>query len=334
MNRPAHLWIGCAGLAVVLAAAVCVSPDLGQEKAATAPAAARPAAPAADPSSAPPRAAAAPAPAAVTQDTLAVGLPLPGGPYRVLAPGVMHTVNPMREVQETYSRHDVVELLAADPKMDWAKNVAFRHDVFALQFSFKPVRFVWVDIPQVSGRMQQKLIWYLVYSVTNPGKIAHPVQQPDGTYQVEPVDKKVRFSPQFLLESQLPGDDRAYPDRVIPVAMVRIRAREDPYRAFLNSAEINRDIDVGETLWGIATWEDVDPRIETFSIYVTGLTNAYRWTDEPGRYKAGNPIGTGRRLSRKTLKLNFWRPVDEFHQNEDAIRFGIPGQVDYEWVYR
>ena len=37
-----------------------------------------------------------------------------------------------------------------------------------------------------------------------------------------------------------------------------------------------RDIAVGETLWGVATWEDIDPRIVRFSVYVFGLTNAYR----------------------------------------------------------
>ena len=69
-------------------------------------------------------------------------------------------------------------------------------------------------------------------------------------------------------------------------------------------------------------------------VYVTGLTNAYRWKDTPGEYKAGDPIGKGRQLVKKTLKLNFWRYGDEFSEREDAIRYGIPGQPDYQWVYR
>ena len=246
----------------------------------------------------------------------------------------MESVNPLREYQETVCRRDVVELVAVDPKFDWAKNRVFRRDIWALQFKFKPIRFVWIDIPQAEGVMERKLIRYLVYSVTNPGKIAHPVEQADGTYKLEPVDNPVHFSPRFLLESLESNDNRAYPDRVIPLAMTPIRMREDPNRTLYNSVEMNRDIAVGETVWGVATWEDVDPRIDRFAIYVTGLTNAYQWVDEPGHYKVGDMIGTGRRLLRKTLRLNFWRPGDEYFQREDEIRFGIPGQVDYEWVYR
>ena len=42
--------------------------------------------------------------------------------------------------------------------------------------------------------MQRKLIWYMVYSVTNLGKTMHPVEQPDGTYKVEFVDEPIRFT--------------------------------------------------------------------------------------------------------------------------------------------
>jgi len=258
--------------------------------------------------------------------------PASQGPYRQLAPGVMKSVDPQPEVAESFSRHDVVELLAVDPGLDWAKDVPFRRDIWFLEFKFKPVRMLWIDVPQASGRMQRKLIWYLVYSVTNPGKAMHPAEDADGTYTVVAVDKPIRFIPEFLLESHEYG--KVYPDRVIPVAIGPISLREDPRRTFHNSVEMTREIAVGETVWGVATWESVDPRIDRFSIYVAGLTNAYRWRDEPGAYQTGDPIGKGRRLARKTLKLNFWRPGDEYYQDEKEIRYGIPGEVDYEWVYR
>jgi hypothetical protein len=102
----------------------------------------------------------------------------------------------------------------------------------------------------------------------------------------------------------------------------------------LTTVEMCKEVAVGETLWGVATWEDIDPRILRLSVYVSGLTNAYRWKDTPGEYKAGDPIGKGRQLFKKTLKLNFWRPGDEYFEHEEAIRYGIPGHPDYEWVYR
>lgn len=269
-------------------------------------------------------------------------------PYRHLAPGVLISVDPMRTLDESVSRHDVVELLAVDPKFDWAKDIAFRHDVWVLKFQFKPVRMIWVDVPQAGGNMERKLIWYMVYVVTNSGKVMHPVEDVDLPYdtvekrqlcEVKLVDRPFRFVPEFLLEGhQRMKDDegftKVYPDRQIPVAMEPIRLREDPHRKFLTSVEMCREIAVGESLWGVALWEDVDPRIVRFSVYAFGLTNAYWWKDEPGAYKPGDPVLKGRKLSRKTLKLNFWRPGDPYFEHEEEIRYGIPDGVDYEWVYR
>jgi len=270
--------------------------------------------------------------------------------YRVLAPGVVKTVEPGRQLQESVSRHDVVELLAVDPQFDWAKDRSFRHDVWTLEFKFKPMRMIRVDVPQRGGYMEKKLIWYMVYSVTNravkeavvdpegPEPLPkygwlHPVESADGTFKVRCANRPIRFIPEFLLESHEFGTVK--PDRIIPVAMGPIRMREDPDRRFYNSAEISQGaIGVGRTAWGVATWDDVNPQIDRFSVYVMGLTNAYKWQDNPGGYVKGAQPESYRRFLQKTLKLNFWRPGDEYYEHEREIRYGIPGEVDYEWVYR
>ena len=82
---------------------------------------------------------------------------------------------------------------------------------------------------------------------------------------------------------------RSYPDRVIPVADAAIQLREGYGQKILTSVEMNREIPVGQTVWGVATWEDIDPKIVQFSVYVIGLTNAYKWTDTPGEYKEAMP---------------------------------------------
>jgi len=254
-------------------------------------------------------------------------------PYRKLAPGVMKTIEPEPLVEETVSRHDLVEVLAEDPDFTLAKDVVFRRDIWALRFSFKPVRMIWVDIPQPGDKMGRELVWYMVYSVTNSHPVLHPVLGGDGKYTVERVSKPLRFIPQFLLQDQ--EEEKVYSSQLIPVAMGAIRMREDPRRRLLNTVEMaEKQIAPGETVWGVVTWKGVDPKIDLFSVYVIGLTNAYRWKDTPGEYKPGDPIGTGRRLQWKTLKLNFWRPGDEYYQHEGEIRYGQPGGVDYEWVYR
>jgi len=194
MKRSPYLWSWCFGLLAAIAAFGIVSPLSGQS------------------------------------DAPLAAAPAGEGGDRPLAPGVMKKVEPRAEVAESVSRHDVVELLAVDPSLDFAKDVAFRRDIWYLEFQFKPVRMVWVDTPQPSGQLRRQLIWYMVYSVTNPGKALHPTEDNDGTYTIVPLDKPIRFIPQFLLESA--EVNKAYPDRVIPAAMAQIRTREQRGRNF------------------------------------------------------------------------------------------------------
>ena len=272
--------------------------------------------------------------------------------YRQIVSGVFKTIPSHIRAEDASNVHDVVEVLYNAPGIDWkptlhpksrtlkemATATTFRRSIYGLDFTFKAPRMIWVDVPQESGKMQRKLIWYLLYKVKNSGGQVTTVAQPDGTYKVETVDEPVRFDPQFVLESL--EYHKAYLDRLIPVAVEAIRLREDPARTLLNSVEMAATpIPVStdrsdKSVWGVATWEDVDPKIDFFSIYVQGLSNAYKWVDPPGAYKKGDPAGKGRVFANKTLRLNFWRPGDEFLEDQQEIHFGIPGKVDYEWVYR
>jgi hypothetical protein len=246
------------------------------------------------------------------------------GPFRRLATGVERTIPPSIQKDETHSwmqKMDELSRLAADAqvpelgKRSWAhdmlKDVRLSHDVWCLEFSCKPVRFVTVEVPTSSGRVERKQVWYLIYRVRNLG------------------DKPVRFVPQFVLHSR--DTDTYYPDRIIATAMDPIRRREDPNRRLLNTVQIREveippspDSDDG-SVWGVALWRDVDPSTDRFSIYIKGLTNAYQIkTNEEGKWQG---------YTRKTLQLNFWRPGDEFFEHEGEIRYGWPGDVDYRWVY-
>jgi hypothetical protein len=154
----------------------------------------------------------------------------------------------------------------------------------------------------------------------------------------QPSTEEVYFNPQFVLESH--EYKKAYLDRVLPQAVKAIQKREDPNRVLLDTVQMSEHpiplsaADEDHSVWGVATWEFADPRMDFFSIYVKGLSNAYRFADQPGAYKTGDAPGTGRMFAQKTLKLNFWRPGDEIDPKEDEIFYGIPGQVDHEWVFR
>jgi hypothetical protein len=284
--------------------------------------------------------------------------------YRRLVPGVMTTVPVQWDPAETVSYPSIVELLSV-PGLDWkpqtvsltetlrakSTNVALRRDVWNLEFSFLPMRMIAVDVPQSGGKMRRTMIWYMVYKVTNRGGHLHPERQPDGTWQIKKVDHPVTFTPSFTLYT--PELRKSYLDKIIPVAIAPIRAQEDPARTLLNSAQMmERPIEVttqtqDNSVWGVATWDSgfedgsmVDPRTDYFSIYVKGLSNAYKLADPPGAYKAGDPPGTGRLYQQKTLQLNFWRPSDEFANGETDIYLGTPadlgisGRIDYQWTFR
>jgi len=285
------------------------------------------------------------------------------------APGVLTTIAPEVKRADLIQVHDMIEI-RADAKLDrtpnsdtksrtlfeMAKDVRFRHDVWSLELSFKQLRMLHVDIPQPTGKMQRKLIWYLVYRVRNTGAGLAPEPQDDGTYtSVEKSTDNIRFIPQFVLTSQdfdQAGERvrKSYLDRVIPAAVQAIQRRELPGGELLNSVQMSEHlltIEDGRTekgLWGVATWEDVDPQIDFFSVYVGGLNNAYLWHDSPENFKLGDPPGKGRKFQRKLLQLNFWRPGDTLSENEREIRYGVaPGAAEnygtgegvaYRWVYR
>jgi hypothetical protein len=289
------------------------------------------------------------------------------GGFRQLAPNVLTTIPPGLEDQDTVSSHPIVELVAEGKKLAWqpksvgvdetllemATQTEFRHEVWGLEFSFKPLRMIAIDVPQKDGRMQRRAVWYLVYRVRNIGDHLRPVRQPDGTFTVQRVKdlgQPIRFVPKFELFSY--EYKKCYLDEILPVAIPAIRRREDPRRPLLNSVQMAEQPiplstdEVDRGVWGVATWggfTTIDPRIDFFSIYVQGLSNAYRWEDPAGAYTAGDPPGTGRRFTRRTLQLNFWRPGDELRPNEREFRLGVPPgkealyglteAVPYRWLY-
>jgi len=284
------------------------------------------------------------------------------------ATGVLTTIEPEIDPEDTFGVHDIVELrvddsLAREPDLntksrtlfEMAEDVVFRRDVWCLELSFKPLRMVYVDVPQSSGKMQRKLIWYLVYRIRNTGVALGPKELDDGSFSTASTEAgPQRFIPQFVLASQ--DIDRQgnrvrkeYLDRLMPAAMPLIERREFSGGKLLNSVEMAEqmlDPETGRTQggqWGVAIWEDIDPEIDFLSIYVGGLTNAYRWKDAED-FQSGDPPGRGRAFYHKDLQLNFWRPGDALAENEREIRYGsAPGAAEaygnaegvaYRWVYR
>ncbi len=295
---------------------------------------------------------------------------------RKLAPGVLTVIPFETEPEETFSGPvPIVEILQGIGDLTWtpnfdaksntlaekAKRAIYRRSIWNLEFAFKPLRMLEVDIPQPTGKMQRKLIWYMVYRVKNTGYSLRPqaiaandVHGPHTTQLVNFATR--RFFPHFVLKSQ--DYDKEYLDQIIPAARAAIQKREKPGVRIHNSVEMTgvkiplSDDRVDRSVWGVATWENVDPRIDFFSIYIRGLTNAFICADTPGAYQKGDAPGKGRVFRFKTLQLNFWRPGDTVFEHENEIRYGVPidsdpnvqkkmlerfdleQRLDHRWIYR
>ena len=269
---------------------------------------------------------------------------------RKLAEGVLTVVPPDQNAEDTALGPYDLDFLRNHPELEWAapdfpenkpffaspsetlvslsKDVTFRHEVWGLEFSFKPARLIEVDLPTPAGEMERKVVWYLVYKVRYVGSDLHPkLETPDGTQEIpsDPVEMKregVRFLPRFTIVSK--ERNLSIDAQILPAARDAIAARErvgkklhdhiDISRLFIDEANLEAD----NSVWGVATWTDVDPRLDFFAIDVRGLTNAYKIRiDSEGK----------KNFDRKTLRIYFWRPGDALDVAKDKILLGLPAYV-------
>ena len=289
------------------------------------------------------------------------------------APGVVTVIPPATDPKETFDGPQTLQsLIDSHPEISWQtanhpdgkphfdprsrtlqemlKQVILRREIFCFEFSFKPLRQIYLDVPRPDGRLQRKLIHYMVYRVRYRGGDLRPAADDLNTpiyRRIESVSyNSRRLFPMFVLEDHESG--KKFTDQVLPTALNRIRIREQISAKLHNSVNIStvkiprtRDDDASGT-WGVATWTDVDPNLDFFTVNVFGLTNAFEQDGE----------GADAPYRRKALALNFYRPGDSMDQLADRVRFGVPAfenekeqaymlkqyglteRLDYRWVFR
>ena len=279
------------------------------------------------------------------------------GQGQKLAPDALEIISSTPEQGETAQGPVDLPLVAKYPDLAWnpnylpttstligkSKDVVFRSDVYALEFAFKPVRMIQVN---------DKLVWYLLYRVRNVGGDLRPEPSKDTFGNEIYSDPKavstqwVRFFPTFVLNSL--NAKRQYMDSINPAAKAMIAAKERVGQPIYDSIEMQQqkillssEADNHE-VWGVATWEDIDPRTNFFTVQVKGLTNAQKLESRDGQIK----------YLQKVLVLHFSRPGDTVDQLEDTICYGVPAiddverqkyvldqyglkeRLDHLWIYR
>ena len=189
--------------------------------------------------------------------------------------------------------------------------------IWVLEFSYKPVRLIEVEIPN-KGRRK---VFYLYYRVVNR------------------TGETRRFVPQFTLVAhnrtpasnggkRLADEGLRYEDVVLPLAAKKIQAKEDPTRDLSGAVTVMGDLPpstkngIDDAFYGVAIWDDVDFRADSFEVYVRGLSSAYQLVQS---------VAGGEPTTRyKALRLDFTRFGDERDPHNREIH---PDEPAYEWTY-
>lgn len=227
------------------------------------------------------------------------------------------------------------------PRHETLKNrgrgVIYFRDIWEYEFSFVGgLRQAVLEVPDLDSQTTRRQnVWYIIYRIRDRGntltyekvkqnpEFEHLLEQMNRDRPVAP-EKKI-FLPRFFLEGSVMGnpDDGyqhvRYPDITSPMILRQIQRLHDPGLTLLDPLQMSQaeiplaatDADGG--VWGAAVFTNVDPRIDYVSLFVEGLTNAFRITGEPGESNL-----------RKTLQLNFWRPGGIIAEDKDRITYGIP----------
>ncbi len=174
--------------------------------------------------------------------------------------------------------------------------------IWVLNFTFKPLRIITVDIPG-KGRKQ---VHYLYYRVVNRTGKAH------------------EFVPQFTM---LTDTGKKLEEAVLPNAVRLIKAREDDSIRLLGAVQVagmippSTKATVDDAVFGVALWDNVDPHADRLSIYVRGLSDGHQDVKTPD----------GKLVTKyKTLRIDLIRRGDERNLREDEITLADPS---YEWIY-
>jgi hypothetical protein len=193
-----------------------------------------------------------------------------------------------------------------------------------LKFTHGTPRRISVD---VTDSATPRAYWYMTYSVTNDG------------------DKEQRFYPQIDLltaDGQVHHSDEKTPAKVFEEIRLAVHNKFlEPYTSISGPIRLGP----AEARDGVAIWAETQPRMEHFSIFVTGLSGEavimkmvdgkLTKVDQPQDMyspdKEDELLKSGLMILRKTLQLNYYIRGDEVYPGEDEVNKDKNAE---EWIMR
>ncbi len=212
-------------------------------------------------------------------------------------------------------------------------------NLWVMELQYKPIRMIRMPVRDPkTGQTNRELIWYMVwrgvrrdytqfFQDTTKDELIAKLRNPDVLPQnpEDPAEPQL-VSPHFTLVTTDEGDQKVYHDVLLPEVQRAIAQREG--LNVRNSAQAIQEVPpLAENpadqvvIEGVALWRNVDPKTDYLSVFMSGLSNAYR----VGKGPEGKMM-----VERKTVVQKFWRPGDEFEQDEREFR--VQGKP--EWIYR
>lgn len=212
-------------------------------------------------------------------------------------------------------------------------------NMWIMELEYKPIRLIRANVKDpVTGRTRPELIWYMVwrgvrrdytkyFQNTTKDELIAKLRNPEVLPQ-NPADPRepLMMAPHFTLVTTDEGDQKVYHDVMIPDVQRAIAQREglnvkSSVQAIQVVPTLADNADEQVVVEGVALWRNVDPKTDYLSVFMSGFSNAYRVGKGPG----GEMM-----VERKTVVQKFWRPGDEFAQDEREFR--VQGKP--EWLYR
>jgi hypothetical protein len=177
----------------------------------------------------------------------------------------------------------------------------------------------------VTDSTMPRAYWYMTYTVTNEG------------------DKEQRFYPQIDLltaDGNVLHSDERTPKQVFEEIRLAVHNKFlEPYTSISGPIRLGP----AEARDGVAVWPETQPRMEHFSVFITGLSGEavimkmidgkLTKVDQPQDMyspdKEDDLLKNGLTILRKTLQLNFFIRGDEVYPGEDQVN-----KDGEEWIMR
>ncbi|MBC7784787.1 MAG: hypothetical protein H7144_13195 [Burkholderiales bacterium] len=176
-----------------------------------------------------------------------------------------------------------------------------------LKFDYATPKRVALEVP---GSAAPKAYWYMTYTVTN---------KTDDDHEFLPLFEMVTKSGKVIRSDK--GIPRAVVDRI--KALTANKLLESPL-AIAGVLRVGED----QAKDGVAIWEESEPEMGTFSIFITGLSGETVLLNDtagkPMADKDGKPV-----ILFKTLQLDYAVAGDEVYPGIDPIN-----KVHQRWVMR